>query len=375
MSFIYNCTLFFLSLATVVLQWSKVKKRGGYFFRSKLGIGLSKIKLEDKKRVWIHAVSLGEIKSSETLIKQHLAEGYQVLVSTSTDTAFSWAHKIKEIELFYLPIDLSFNMRRFMKRLKPKKLIIVESDIWPQMLRFAKKERVCCQYVSAKISIRSFKRLMRCKPLARALYKNIDLIEVQNQHYLECFKKLGVEEARLKLGKNLKFVNSQRALKFNHIELETREGVIMLSCTHEGEEKLLLSELHDLMGKYTLIVAPRHPERFDRVFELLRPFGVQKTSSQLSFYEPFILVDEMGVLDCYYNVSDCIVMGGSFVSDIGGHNLLEPLRHSKTLFFGPHMQNQVDITSYALTLDQCHQTPLESLKGSLIKVFEEKRLH
>ena len=371
MNILYNVFLFVLSIVTLCTKWGRVKRGGVFFLLSKLGLKLKDIKIENKKRVWIHAVSLGEIKSSQILIEQYRAMGYQVIVSTNSDTGFCWAKKKDGIQVFYLPIDFSYIMKKFMRKLKPEKLILVEGDIWPQMIRFAKKQGAYCTVVSANISLTSMKKFMHFPLIAQFLFKDIDLLETQNALYKDRFEKLTLSGPCLSVGRNLKFAYLNQIPNVRPPDIKRQKGVIMLSCTHDGEEELLLDRLKRFMGQYTFVIAPRHPERFTAVYRLLEPYGVQKISENNKLCSPCILVDEMGVLENYYAVADCIVMGGSFVKGVGGHNLLEPLKFHKYLFFGPYMYKQKEIVSYAKTFDNCYQCTLDALADSICKILHK----
>lgn len=372
MIFFYNLFLFILFFTSAISSFSRIKRRGFFFVLSKLGFGLNKFRFKDKKRVWIHAVSLGELKAAEGLFSRYRAKDYQIFISTSSDTGYARAKNHQDVHVFYLPIDFSFIMRRVVRFIQPEVMIITESDVWPQMLYYAKSFGAQCQFLNAKLSGRSFTRLKLFKPVAKWLYKDFDMISVQNQLYKERFLRLGVCSSRLKIEPNMKFDVLKNPLEACKVVLNKRGGVIMLSCTHEGEEQILLHQIQNLIGSYTLIVAPRHPERFNKVYKMLEKFGVQRSSFASDFFKPCVLVDQMGELDRFYSVSDVVVMGASFIKGIGGHNILEPLRHRKHILFGPFMENQMDLVDYVKENRSCQQIQLSGLYEAILKVFSKK---
>lgn len=277
--------------------------------------------------IWIHAVSFGEMKAASTLIP-HIRKTHpeaKIALSTVTETGYKLAKTlIPEAALhFRLPFDWPWTMRALAKKIKPTLLILVEGDYWPNMLYAAKAQGAKIFVVSGKMSARSLK-WYKWIPW---LFKPVDHFFLQNALYEERFRSLGFHNVTVT--GNLKF-----DLHPSLTPLTFPGEWITLGSTHPGEEVALLEALQPLLKErpsLSVFVAPRHPERFDEVRKLL-----------LS-YQRVHLVDQMGVLPSYYAHSKLAVVGGSFVSHLGGHDVLEPVRLGVPVLFGPYMHTQLEL--------------------------------
>lgn len=278
--------------------------------------------------IWIHAVSLGETKAASSLIP-HIKETYPdstLIVTSITSTGHEAAKScIPEADhYFFLPLDISWIMRRFVRAIKPDLLLIVDGDYWYNMLRAVKKLGGKIAVINGKMSERSKNRYSYFK----RIFAPVDLFCLQNDLYFSRYQTLNIPQAKLHVTGNIKF-----DIPKPHLKPFTLKGeFITLASTHEGEEKLILDILLPILPKnITVLVAPRHPHRFSSVKKLLKD------------YPQAHLIDQMGELPTLYAHSKLAIVGGSFNQDVGGHDIFEPIRFSCPVIFGPYMHKQLEL--------------------------------
>lgn len=315
MRFFYNIALGFLFLTYLPKALYMCLRYGKY--KSKFTI--PKIPATDKPIVWIHACSVGETKAASTLAK-HFKE-QALIISSTTDTGHALAKVLIPAHAhIMLPFDFRFLMRRLAKQISPTLLILIESDCWLNLLL----ETPCRKaLVSATLSERSLKRYQKLPSFARLVYSQFDFIGTQNQTYQQRFATLNIKTT---ITGNLK-------LDLPAPPSNPEDFAITIGSTHAGEEEAIVRALKPLIEKYPqlkLFVIPRHPERFALVEKLL------KTSKAIP-------ITEMGVLQNYYARSKLAIVGGSFVGNIGGHNILEPILNHIPVFYGPQMHAQQEL--------------------------------
>ncbi len=333
------------------------------------------------KKIWIHAVSVGEIRAAEPLIRQlrQSDPGVSILVTTTTMTGFEEAGRSLQADLLrFLPLDFSWVMRRWIRSFAPSLLIFIEGDVWPNLVRQAKCAGVKTALASGKISEKSARRLRRFPFLAKRLYRPLDALCVQNEEYRSRFAAL-VERpiaitGNLKLDVEIKPLDPSGVRdRFN---LPT-DLVVTLSCTHAPEEKELLYEMLTLwkrLPKVVLFLAPRHPERFEAAAAILDELGISFCRwKEKREGERVILVDAMGQLPYCYVLSRIAVVAGSFSSKIGGHNVLEPLFYGCPVLFGPHMEKQKEFARIAIESKSGWQVRQDELSQALFEKISLER--
>ncbi len=305
--------------------------------------------------IWIHAVSVGEMKAAKPLVDALLAKEPQLelLLTTATVTGREEAKRLfgQHCAIRYLPLDFSFVMRRWIRSFKPEMLIFIEGDLWPNLLRQAKRYGVKTALLSGKISERSAKRFSRIRWAARQIFGALDLISAQNEEHRSRLASL--VQKPIEIGGNLKLdleapsVDPEAIRK--RFALSSKQIVISIACTHRPEEKELLESLRPLWVSHpdlVVFLAPRHPERFEEAAAAIRdlqlPFCRWNDARQK---ESVVLVDAMGQLPLCYAVSRLAILAGSFSSKTGGHNVLEPCLFGCPVFFGPYMQAQAELAS------------------------------
>ncbi len=328
--------------------------------------------------IWIHAVSVGEVKAAQPLFRELRKRNPQTLFLITTTSATGQAEakrSLSEADHFaYLPIDLSWVVKRWVKKLNPTQFILLESDFWPNLLGALRKNGTKIFLVSGKMSERSAHRFSLLSFFAKKLFAHFDQICVQNQEHYDRFHSLIPDPSKLHITGNLKLdIQPQPVTQ----KLTLPQPVITLSCTHAPEEEWLLSALYP--GPWYLILVPRHPERFEEVAELLRRKQIPFSRwSEQKIAHSLLLVDAMGQLPLFYSHSRLAILGGSYVEHVGGHNLLEPPLYGVPLFFGPHTQGQVELTARALQSGVGKQVPLASLRSQVEFFFshpeEEKKM-
>lgn len=329
-----------------------------------------------KEVIWIHAVSVGEAKSVQSLFHSLRAENPAAffLITATTSTGLAEARRsLPAADAFaYMPIDIRPIVRRWASKLRPKLFILVESDFWPNLLAAIKKHGGKTLLVSGKISERSAARFAAFSYFSKKLFDRIDLLSVQNTEHAQRFLPL-VEPAKIKIGGNLKLDHRPLAVDaaYWRQKLSISDPAITLACTHAPEEEELLSLLP--LDRYCLFLAPRHPERFDEVAALLQrrniPFIRWTQIDQKRGGERVILVDAMGQLPICYALSRLAIVAGSFAPHVGGHNILEPCLYGVPVFFGPHTHGQKELTARVLAAKAGIQTPYATLPAIVESFF------
>ncbi len=313
-----------------------------------------------KKLILVHAVSVGEVIAATPLIRKLKSErpDHFVVLSTTTFTGRQIAAQIAELDLLvFFPLDLGFIMRRFLRRLNPCLVLIVETELWPNFLRLIRRRKIPLLLVNGRISKRSFSRYRRIRFLIKPMLQAFNCLCMQDNICARRIRALGAAEELVAVTGNVKFdVATHVGDRSGLIELErivkSSEFVWIGGSTHSGEDEALIECHRQLLQKGIpsfLVLAPRHPARFEVVAELLKKGDIdyyRRSSAQaetVSSGYSVLLLDTMGELDLIYELADVVFVGGSLVP-VGGHNLLEPARCGKSVLHGPHMTNFLEIT-------------------------------
>jgi 3-deoxy-D-manno-octulosonic-acid transferase len=342
-----------LSLPWWVFQVVRSKKyRAG--LSERLGFVPHRIRASIREgSVWIHAVSVGEVLAISNLVRE-LRTAFPekpVFVSTTTLTGQKLARELFGKEyVFYVPLDFGFGIRPYLNLLRPSLLILAETEFWPNLLHLAKKQGANIAVVNGRISDHSFPRYRRFRRLFAPVLACVDLFLVQTREDARRLCAIGADEQRVQVSGNLKF--DVRPSSATAITVDLRRAlakdapVIVCGSTTAGEEEVLLAAFNDILKhhpKAVLILAPRHPERFDKVAGLISASGfslvrrsVWRASGSLA--GKVFLLDSVGELASVYALADLAFVGGSLVP-VGGHNILEPAQHGVAVLAGPHTHN------------------------------------
>ncbi len=303
--------------------------------------------------IWIHAVSVGEVLAVSQLVTQlrSIYPGKTIFVSTTTLTGQRLAReRFGNEHCFFMPLDFGFAVRPYLRLLKPQMLILAETEFWPNLLHLAKKDHVAVAVVNARISDRSFPRYRKFLAFFARALAPVDLFLAQTADDAARLREIGAPAARVQVSGNLKFdvrpVTGLRLANDIRSVLGPASPVVVCGSTAEGEEEPVLSAYKAVRAKFpsaVMVLAPRHPERFDRVAAMVTASG-EKLVRRSTWTPPafvagsVFLLDSVGELASIYSVADIAFVGGSLVPG-GGHNILEPAQHGAAILVGPHTFN------------------------------------
>ena len=296
--------------------------------------------------LWLHAVSVGEVGVAATLARG-LPPEVPLLVTTVTPTGQERARAAfaGRAEVAYLPFELGFAVQRFFRRHQPGALVLIEGDYWPLVLREARRRGLAVAVVNGRVGDRSFGRMRRLRRFLAPLFAGVGRFGVQSGQDRDRLVALGVEPGRVTVTGNLKYETPEPARKteLEEIlrELAGARPILLAGSTMAGEEEQVLDAFHDLEGQAMLVLAPRHPERWNEVEALLRSRGedaVRRTALPAEGRPAVILLDSLGELAGLYRLAAAAFIGGTLVPT-GGHNPLEAARFGVPLAVGPAMHN------------------------------------
>ncbi len=334
--------------------------------------------------IWVHAVSVGEVAAVSGLVERmrHSFPGHRVLVSTTTDTGQELARKrFGEENVFYFPMDLAFAIRPYLQQLQPELVVLAETEFWPNFLRLAHASGARIAVVNARISDRSWPRYRRFRWALRRMLVHVDLFLPQTPEDSRRLQSIGAEAKRVQVTGNLKFdvslpappaiVESLR----QSLAAERAGPVLVCGSTVEDEEPPLLKAFENLRvghPRAVMILAPRHPERFDDVAILLQQLGIPSFRRSRwqgeSLAGGVLLVDTIGELAALYALADIAFVGGSLVPR-GGHNIIEPAQHGVAIVTGNHTENFRDIVALFQSHDAVRIVGLSELPLTLMHLL------
>jgi len=339
----------------------------------KLGSDIEKVtqKLpENKKRIWIHALSVGEVLSAQPLVKK-IRSTYPditIIFSASTKTGEELCREVmaSEVDLFVpFPLDLFIVSSKFINCIKPDLFILIETDFWPNFLHFLDQKKIPAILVNGRISQSSFRRYQRFRFIFVPMFSIFEFISMQTAADAEKMIQLGVEADKVKALGNLKYdavlpetvgwESEQRPTSFyrKQFGISTEKIVWIAGSTHAGEEVAILAaykRLSLLFPDLFLVLAPRKIERGRQIKEVADNLGLTVRQRTAPFKDeefpgaPLLILDTMGELSRMYSFCDIAFIGGSLVPD-GGHNPLEPAAFGKAILFGPYMDDFTEISS------------------------------
>jgi 3-deoxy-D-manno-octulosonic-acid transferase len=281
-----------------------------------------------EKRHWFHACSFGETRALKPIIERFKKVNFSVI----TQTGFEEALKYENAEVRFLPFEIFLPFWA-----KPcDSLVVMEAELWYMLFYVAKKRCKKTVLLNARISDRSYKRYLKFRWFYEKVFENIDIVLAQSEKDAKRLKELGAK--KIEITGNIKtYFNPKITTKY-----KKKRPLIVVASTHEGEEEAILPNLP--FEKYQIVVAPRHPERFEKVRKYLEKFAKENnlTFSTLSenLESDLILDDKLGELVNLYAAADVAVLGGSFVDNVGGHNPVEPAFFNLPIISGPYYFNQ-----------------------------------
>ena len=386
--FLYSILLLFALLVSAPWWLLEMLRHGKY--RAGLGERLGKVpdRLVNQvaaKTIWIHAVSVGEVLAISRVIDELRSQlpGWRVVVSTTTDTGQKLAReRFGENNVFYFPVDLPFAVRAYLQALRPKLLVLAESEFWPNLLRWARLSGAAVAVVNARVSDRALPGYLRIRKLLRRVMQNVQLFLAQSEEDARRLIQMGALAERVQVSGNLKFevkppVRPAIAAPFAAMGREETGPLLVAGSTLDDEEAMLLEMFRQVLARHpnaVLLLAPRHPERFDAVASLLASSGLRyKRRSQWKEETPIagsvFLLDSIGELASLYEFADVAFVGGSLVSR-GGHNVLEAAQFGTPILVGPHTENFRDIVEVFRKADALRVIAPESLTATVLQLLE-----
>ena len=355
--FFYNFILNLLSpflISTIILRIFLGKENKNRYLE-KFGFS-SNAKIKKVKIIWLHACSVGEVKSISNVTKEFLKRGYSVLITTNTLLSANYVKKkfSKKIKHQFLPIDFNFSTKKFLNHWKPDIGIFVESEIWPNLINNCKKKNIPLILLQASFSKKSLKKWSFCKSFFKDLLSNFNLIIAQSEkekEKLHNFAKIKVDDIyNLKNSSQLLEVKKQEVVK---IKKEINDYFIITALsTHIGEEKIILDSLNKILKKIKnliLIIQPRHPNRAIKIKKLIQSYGYNFKQRSINEYPKkntvVYLADTFGESGTLISLADLVILGGT-LTPVGGHNIIEPAQMSKCIIVGNYyskIQDTIDI--------------------------------
>jgi len=319
-------------------------------------------KYSQKKCIWLHAVSLGEINAAKTVIESLCStiSDCEIVISTNTDTGMARAETLygSKFSIFYFPFDFSFISRKVFRRLQPNMILLVELEVWPNLVFNAYKNNIPVIVINGRLSDKSFPKYKKVKMLIKPVFEKLTLAVVQTKEYAQRFVELGCHADRVIVAGSLKYDTAEISIPssdtqqiINQLKIDGQQ-LIVAGGTGNGEEKIILdcfgqlkTNLHN--GNLRLVIVPRKPERFNEVasliaqngFSFLRFSDYKANSLKIAQdRNAVILVDTMGDLRKFYAIATVNIVGRSLV-DMGGSDMIESAAMGKFTIFGKYTYN------------------------------------
>lgn len=311
------------------------------------------------RAIWFHAVSVGETNAAQPLIEHYLKLGQPVLVTNTTKTGQARAKslflKAPYLDLFqavYLPVDQKHLLKQFFELYQPKLLALVETELWPNLIDQAKQQQVPCLLLNARLSEKSAKGYGRVTGLTAGMLGKIDWVLAQDNATRQRYVELGLDQQKSQVVGNIKFdihapeAFLNQAAKLHQLWYLEQRKVLTIASTHAPEEQQILQVLQPYLKsnpELVCIVVPRHPERFDEVFEICQNLDLithrRSLNQSIHTSTQVYLADSMGELWLWYALSQVCFVGGSLNEPGGGHNILEPMVLNVPTVIGPRYFN------------------------------------
>jgi 3-deoxy-D-manno-octulosonic-acid transferase len=351
------------------LLWAAVRKgkyREGYAAKF---LGRVPRRTSQRRCLWLHAVSVGEVNLLAPLlreIEQHRPD-WECVVSTTTMTGMALAReKYPQWSVFYCPLDFTWAVAAAMRRVRPDVLVLAELELWPNLIRGARRHGARVAVVNGRLSEHSYRGYRRIRPWVAGVLRQIDLVAVQDETYAERFRTLGAAASAVHVTGSLKYDGAQTE-RDNTATCRSRrlagmaedDQVLLAGSTQEGEEAVALEVYRQLSPDWPrlrLVLVPRHPDRFRSVARLLDDSGIpwqRRTELERRGPDPaarVLLVDVVGELGAWWGTAGIAFVGGS-LGNRGGQNMIEPAAYGAAVSFGPNTRNFRDIVAALLAHD------------------------
>lgn len=355
--------------------------------------GEAPLRIGNRPCLWFHAVSVGEVLLLRPLIEEmsRRRPSWEIVISTTTSTGLAVARRtFPDLVTFYAPLDFSWATRRAVARIRPTVLALVELELWPNLIRAAKRAKAKVAIINARLSSRSFRGYRRLRRPLRSTLLRIDAVAAQDAEYAARFVELGIPEDRVRVTGSVKFDGLEsdrnnmktRALR-TLLGLSPSDLVFVAGSTMEGEETAVLAAYMAARRQHPclrLVLVPRHAERFDRVAEWLERSGqpfvrrsrLDGSAPPPGGMPPVILIDTIGELGAVWGLADVAFVGGSLLPGRGGQNMMEPAAFGASVMFGPHTTNFRETVEQLLRHEAARRVAdAEDLTRSLLADLED----
>jgi len=348
MIYFYNIILllFFIPISVYFFVRSVKNSGRGVFYKWKERFGLWNLPESriNKKVLWFHGASLGEVRALEPLLREF--KEFTTVLTVLTPSARIYAEKNRIGDFVFLaPLDFVPVVRKAVSDVKPKALILFETELWPGLIAEAKRKKVRTILINGRNSSKSFSIYKKVRFFWKNVLNNIDVLCARSKEDAARFRSLGYNRGEIIITGNIKYDRETTAPQFSRDKagLAGTDIVLTAGSTREEEEEILLGafvELKETFNNLKIVIAPRHLERVKDIINILRKMKIRFSLYSSGVTKPFdcLIVDTFGELVNLYSISDITFVGGSFV-DKGGQNPIEPASFSKVVLFGPFMQN------------------------------------
>ena len=353
----YRVALWLLLPLVLLRLWWRGLREPGYRSQpgGRLGLYQDPLPSDDRPMIWLHAVSLGETRAAEPLVKALATRfpEYRMVIThmtaTGRDTARQLFAGFPQVELAWLPYDYPFAMRNFLARFRPRVGILMETEVWPNLVEACEAKGVPLLLANARMSEKSARSYGVVAPLSRKAFARLTAISVQTQDDADRLFALGARREVTEITGNLKFdvaVPGQTGARPDFLRERTgNRPVFLAASTRDGEEQLLLDAIGRGVAWPTnalVLLVPRHPQRFNDVAAILEKQSLRYVRRSDNLPVPadcrFLLGDSLGEMAAYYAVADCAFVGGSLLP-LGGQNLIEACAMGVPVLVGPHTFN------------------------------------
>lgn len=310
-----------------------------------------------EKAVWIHAVSVGEVRSLRSLVAEMKKHGWRIVLSVTTPAGFDFARReFPALTVILSPLDLSFVVRRFIDRIQPQLVIFNELEIWPNWITQLRRRGIPMLLINGRVSQKAFRRYRVFRHVLRPFFRGVDGFLVQNELYRQRFLRLHVPAEKITICGNIKADEAASSIcqlpppqeVRSHLRLAgPARRIVVLASSHQRDEDVFMPAILAHTHDFFFIIVPRHIQRASAIATRLQRLGIvhEQFSRQQAGTAGLqaLIYDRMGFLLPIMSIADIVFMGGTFDTRTGGHNLYEPAALGKTIVGGPHYNNFPDI--------------------------------
>jgi len=340
---VYRLLLVLLTLPiTIYIAWVALRNKDTRFLLQRLGLSFSSLNKINRDAIWIHAASVGEVNAATPIIQQ-LAKNNNIILTTNTpSSAIRVANILSEqVTHFYCPIDWRWAMKKFIKKFQPQCLVIIETELWPNLFSTAKKLDLSITIINGRLSKRTLNAATWMRKRYRDCLATTSCILARSEEDKQRFIELGAKSSTVKTIGNIKFYQQENISEIK--AFKTIRNYVLAASTRDKEEAMIISAWNKTEHNSSLlIIVPRHPKRITEIINDLKPYklniAIRSKGQGITIETDIYIADTFGELTSFIKGASFVIMGGSFVKK-GGQNILEVAQVNKTVVFGPHMDN------------------------------------